>query len=164
VNILTPPDAIKGPVQVQLTNNGATSAAYMAQAQPTSPSFFVINGGPHVLAQHADFKLLGPSSLNLARFTPAKPGEVVVLYANGFGPTTSPVVSGSLMQSGSLAPLPAVKIGGIAATVLGAVLVAPGQFQFNVMVPLSALDGNNTIAATYNGISTQGNAVVAVQH
>jgi uncharacterized protein (TIGR03437 family) len=164
VNILTPPDAIEGPVQVQVTNNGAASAAYTAQAQPTSPSFFVINGGPYVLAQHADFKLLGPSSLNPALFTPAKPGEVVVLYANGFGPTTSPVVSGSLTQSGSLAPLPVVKIGGIAATVLGAVLVAPGQFQFNVMVPLSATDGNNTIAATYNLISTQGSAVLAVQH
>jgi hypothetical protein len=128
-----------------------------------SPSFFVI-GGPYVLAQHADFTLLGPSSLNPALFTPAKPGEVVVLYANGFGPTTSPVVSGSLTQSGNLAPLPVVKIGGIAAKVLNAALVAPGQFQFNVMVPLSTADGNNAIAATYNGISTQGNAVLAVQH
>ena len=41
----------------------------------------------------------------------------MLLYANGFGPTNMTVISGSIVQSGTLAPLPVIKIGGVAATV-----------------------------------------------
>src|SRR5579863_463596 len=41
--------------------------------------------------------------------TPAKPGKTVVLYANGFGATSTPVVDGAVKQSGTLSPLPVVK-------------------------------------------------------
>src|ERR1039457_2748738 len=85
VNILTPPDAMTGPVQVAVTNNQTTSAAYTAQVQATSPSFFVIGAGPYVVAQHsADYSLVGPASLYPGHTTPAKAGETVILYANGF--------------------------------------------------------------------------------
>ena len=80
IDILTPPDAMSGPVQVVSTNNGA-SASFTAQAQALSPSFFVFNGGPYVAATHADGTLLGPVSLYPGATTPAKPGETIVLYA-----------------------------------------------------------------------------------
>ncbi len=38
INILTPPDTISGSVQVVVTNNGAASATFTAQAQAISPS------------------------------------------------------------------------------------------------------------------------------
>jgi uncharacterized protein (TIGR03437 family) len=164
VNILTSPDAISGSVQVVLSNNGAASAAYSAQAQPLSPSFFVFNGGPYVAATHANGSLLGPTSLYPGSTTPAKPGETVVLYANGFGPTTSPVVSGSVIQSGNLVPLPVIKIGGSTATVTFAGLVSPGEFQFNVIVPANLADGDQSITATYGGLSTQAGTLITVQH
>jgi uncharacterized protein (TIGR03437 family) len=64
VNILTPPDALPGSVAVQVTNNGLSSPAFTAAAQPVSPSFFVFNGGPYVAAQHAaDYSLAGPANL-----------------------------------------------------------------------------------------------------
>jgi uncharacterized protein (TIGR03437 family) len=151
VNILTPLDSLTGSVAVVVTNNGAISAAYTAQAQPISPSFFVFNGGPYVAATHVSGALLGPASLYPGSTTPAKPGETVVLYANGFGPTSLPVVSGSETQSGSLSPLPVITIGGIAATVSFAGLVAPGEFQFNVLIPTNAPSGDNPIVATYSG-------------
>jgi len=151
VNILTPPDAMQGSVAVVVTNNGATSAPFTAQAQPLSPSFFVFNGGPYVASTHVSGALLGPASLYPGSTTPAKPGETVVLYDNGFGPTSTPVVSGSETQSGSLSPLPVITIGGIPATVSFAGLVAPGEFQFNVVVPAAAPSGDNAITATYNG-------------
>jgi len=163
VNVLTPPDAIAGLVPVVLTYNGA-SATYMAQAQTTSPSFFVFDASGDVIATHADGSLIGPTTLYPGSSTPAKPGETIVLYANGFGPTTVPVVSGSVTQSGTLAPLPAVQIGGIAATVKFAGLVSPGEYQFNVVMPPAIPDGNQTIAATLDGIATQGNAQIVVQH
>jgi hypothetical protein len=46
ISVLTPPDAMSGAVQVLVTNSGATSASFTAQAHATSPSFFVFNGGP----------------------------------------------------------------------------------------------------------------------
>ena len=164
VNILTPPNAMSGPVQVVLTNNGAVSAAYTAQAQTISPSFFVFPGG-YVAAEHANGNLLGPATLYPGSSTPAKPGETVVLFANGFGPTSMPVVDGSPMQSGTLAPLPVVKIGGVTAIVTFAGLnITPGEFQFNVVVPPSLADGDQPVTAAYNGITTHLGTLITVQH
>jgi uncharacterized protein (TIGR03437 family) len=162
VNILTPPDAMSGPVQVVITNNGA--ASFTAQAQAISPSFFVFNGGPYVAATHANGALLGPASLYPGSTTPAKPGETIVLYANGFGQTSTQVVSGSILQSGTLSPLPVVKIGGATATVQFAGLVSPGEFQFNVVVPDGTPDGDQPVKATYGGTATQAGTVVTIQH
>lgn len=165
VNVLTPPDPVSGPVQVVLTYNGA-SASYTAQAQPLSLSFFAFNGGPYVAARHADFSLLGPAAMSVPgfTFTPAKPGETVLLYANGFGPTSVPVSSGSATQSGNLTPLPVVKIGGVTAAVTFAGLVFPGQFQFNVVVPASLPDGDQPVSASYNGSTTALGTLITVQH
>ena len=163
VNVLTPPGALPGTVQVQLANNGATSVPFTAMAEPLSPSFFVFNGGPYVAAEHLNGSFLGPASLYPGSTTPAAPGETVVLYANGFGPTTVPVASGSATQSGALAPLPVITIGGINSTVLFAGLVAPGQFQFNVVVPASLGSGDQPITATYNNFTTQAGTLITIQ-
>jgi uncharacterized protein (TIGR03437 family) len=150
-------------VQVEVINNKAASAPFTAPAQTLSPSFFVFNGGPYVAATHANGALIGPASLYPGASVPAKPGETIVLYGNGFGSTTIPVISGSITQSGSLSPLPVVKIGGVAATVMFAGLVSPGEFQFNVVVPSSLADGDQPVTATYNGQSTQSGTLITIQ-
>jgi uncharacterized protein (TIGR03437 family) len=162
VNILTPPDALQGAVVVHVNNNGAISPGFSVQAQALSPSFFVFNGGPYVVAQHAGGALLGPASLFPGSTTPAKPGETVVLYANGFGPTSPPVVNGSSVQSGTLSTLPSVTIGGLPATVTFAGLVSPGLFQFNVAIPVNAPSGDNALIATYNGVEAAPAALITV--
>ena len=164
INVLTPPDAITGPVQVVATNNGTAGSSFTAQAQSLSPSFFVFNGVPYVAASHVNGSYLGPTTLYPGLTTPSKPGETVVIYANGFGPTSTPVVSGSTFQSGSLSPLPVIKVGGIAATVQFAGLVAPGQYQFNVVIPQNLPDGDQSIVATYNGQTTQTGTLLTIQH
>lgn len=163
INILTPPDAMQGPVNVVVTSPGSTSPAFTAQAQALSPSLFVFDG-THVAAVHANGGYIGPAALYPGLSTPARPGEIVMLYANGFGPTSAAVVSGSSLQSGSLPMLPAVTIGGVSAEVRFAGLVAPGEFQFNVVVPPSLADGDQPITATYGGVSTQAGVTIAVQH
>jgi uncharacterized protein (TIGR03437 family) len=166
VNILTPPDAITGAVPVVLTNNGVSGTAFTAQAQALSPSFFVFSDGQHVIATHADGSLLGPTSLSAPGypFTPAKPGETITIYANGFGPTSVPVVSGSTSQSGTLTPLPTIKVGGAAAAVQFAGLISPGLFQFNVAVPANTADGDQPITASYGSQNTQPGTLVTIQH
>jgi uncharacterized protein (TIGR03437 family) len=162
INVLTPPDAMSGAVQVVVTNNGAPSTAFSVQAQSLSPSFFVFNGGPYVAATHVGGALLGPRTLYPGLTTPAQPNEIIVLYANGFGTTSTPVVSGSVTQSGTLTPLPVVKIGGITAMVQFAGLVAPGEFQFNVVVPANTPNGDQPITATYGGLTTQAGTLLSI--
>jgi uncharacterized protein (TIGR03437 family) len=165
INVLTPPDLPPlGPVQVLVTVTGVASQAFASQAQPISPSFFVLNGGPYVTAVHSNAMLIGPPSLYPGLTSPAKPGEAIVLYANGFGQTSQPVVRGSESQTGSLPALPLVEIGGVAATVQFAGLVSPGLYQFNVIVPASAPDGDNAVVATYNGVTTQSGTMLTIQH
>lgn len=165
INVLTPPDLTPlGAVQVIVTVKGVASAAFASQAQPISPSFFVFNGGPYVTAVHANKMIIGPPSLYPGLSTPAKPGETIVLYANGFGQISPPVVRGSASQTGSLPTFPLVNIGGGAATVQFAGLASPGLYQFNVIVPGSAQDGDNPIVATFNGVATQSGTLLTIQH
>jgi len=169
VNILTPPDAISGPVQLQLTSGGTKSNVATVQAQAQSLSFFefVSSDSKHyVYGRHSgDSSLIGPTSLFAGLTTPVKPGESIFIAANGFGATDAPVVSGSLTQSGLLpTPLPVIKIGGIQAQVTFAGLVAVGTYQINLIVPPGVPDGDNTITATYNGLSIQPNLLITLLH
>jgi uncharacterized protein (TIGR03437 family) len=164
VNALTPPDPLSGPVQVVVTTGGVTSKSFTAQAQALSPSFFVFGGGPYLAATHVDGSLIGPLSLFPGATTPAKVGETIVLYANGFGSTNVPVQAGAIEQSGTLSPLPLIKIGGVTADVRFAGLVFPGEFQFNVVVPPSLAAGDQSITATYGGVSTQASTLITIHN
>jgi uncharacterized protein (TIGR03437 family) len=166
IDILTPPNTPTGSVTVQVTSNGATSAAFAVKAQALAPSFFNLDGGPYVAAQHgADNSFVGPASFSAPGypFTPAKPGETVVIYANGLGPTSTDVIGGSETQSGTLSPLPVVSIGGINAQVNFAGLVSPGLFQLNVIIPSNAPSGDNALTLTYNGASAAPAGLITVQ-
>jgi uncharacterized protein (TIGR03437 family) len=163
INILTPPDPISGTVAVQVTSGGVKSNIVNSPAQPLSLAFFTFDA-THLTAIHLDGSLVGPATLYPGLSTPAKPGETIIVFANGFGTTTSPVVSGGLTQSGILTGTLIVGIGGIPADVPFAGLVAPGEFQFNIVVPPSAPDGDLGISAAYDNAFTPSSATLAVQH
>src|SRR5262249_44451702 len=139
VNILTPPDAMAGPVTVQLVNNGVASNAFVVQAGSESLSFFNFvspAGVQYVYGRHADGGIIGPSSLYPGLTTPAKPGEAIYVAGTGFGDTDMPIVSGALAQSGMLPkPWPVVAVGGIPTEVTFAGLAAVGTYQFNFQIP-----------------------------
>jgi uncharacterized protein (TIGR03437 family) len=164
INILTSPDAFPASAQIVVSNNGAANAPFNALGQPLSPSFFVFGDGLHVAAIHLDGTLVGPTSFSVPGYTfsPAKPGETISVYANGFGPTTTPVAAGSTTQGGTLSPPPAVTVAGRNATVQFAGLVSPGLFQFNVIVPDPVPQGDQIIKATYGGTSTQPGTLLAI--
>jgi len=166
VNILTPPEAIQGPVQVQLTNAGVAGNTMSVASQPLSLSFFVFvatNGNQYVFGRHLDGTLIGPTSLFPGLTTPAKPGETIVLAGNGFGVTSVPVASGSVVQTGTLPVLPVISIGGATANVQFAGLVSPGDYQFNVVIPTSVANGDQPIQASYGGSTTQTGALITIQ-
>jgi uncharacterized protein (TIGR03437 family) len=163
VNALAPPNIQSGVAQVQVINNGSKSAIGSVTAQAYSPTFFEFGAGPYVTAVHASGSLIGPATLYPGYSTPAQPGETILLFANGFGPTSIPVTGGSSQQSGSLPTMPTVTIGGISATVIFAGLISPGLYQFNVVVPASAPNGDNQVIAKYNGFTTQQGVLISVQ-
>lgn len=164
INILTPPDALPADASIAVSNNGTASAQFTALAQPLSPSFFVFSDGLHVAAIHPDGTLVGPASFSVPGYTfsPAKPGETISIYANGWGPTSIPVTAGSITQGGTLSPVPGIAVAGRNASVQFAGLVSPGLFQFNVVVPDSIPQGDQTIKATYGGASTQPGTILTV--
>ena len=163
VNVLAPPNLPSGLIQIQLTNNGKTSAPAFVNAQPISPTFFEFGAGPYVTAVHANGSLIGPTTLYPGSSTPAQPGETILLFANGFGPTSTTVVGGSLQQSGTLPSTPVITIGGSPATVTFAGLISPGLYQFNVIVPPSVPSGDNSLTATYNGQTTQAGVLLSIR-
>jgi len=167
VNILTSPDALTGTIEVQLTNNGVTSNVATVRAEAQSLSFFEFfsSGNHYVYGRHLDGGLIGPPSLFPGLSTPVKPGEIVYVAANGFGPTDVPVISGAVTQTGNLPlPFPVVKIGGTPAAVSFAGLVAPGTYVIFLKVPSDAPDGDLALTATYNGLTIQPNLLITVQH
>lgn len=165
INALTPPDLATGAVQVQVINGSASTNTVTVQAQPTSLSLFVFDAAGHVVAQHVPgFTDVGPTTLFPGLTTPAQPGAEVALYGNGFGSTTVPVVAGSLTQSGTLTGSVTAQVNGQSAQVIFSGLVAPGLYQFNLILPSSGLlNGDNPIVITYNGQPTQTGAVITIQ-
>jgi uncharacterized protein (TIGR03437 family) len=168
IYLLTPPDALLGSAQIQVTDNGVAGNAVTVQGQAQSPSFFdtVSASGVHyVYGTHVgNGSLIGPPSLFPNSSSPVKPGESVYLIANGLGTTDTPVVSGSLTQMGNLSQLPAIRIAGIPATVSSASLLGIGTYVIKLTVPSNAPDGDLSLSATYNGSSTQANVMITVRH
>ena len=164
LNVLTPLDPTQGPVQVQSMNNGLASGSASISLQPVAPAFFLF-ANKYVAATHADNSLVGAPTLFPGASTPAKPGETIVMYANGFGPTTPPIPDGQLVTTAApLSTLPTILIGNTMADVKYAGLTGAGLYQINVVVPPGTPDGDATVVAQAGGQSSPTGVFITVQH
>ncbi|MGA3203810.1 MAG: SBBP repeat-containing protein, partial [Bryobacteraceae bacterium] len=164
VNVLTPLDSTTGPVQVQLKNNLSTSSDATVTMQTYAPGFYQFLPAAYVAAVHLTGALIGPTTLYPGLSTPASPGETIEVYGNGFGQTSPEIVNGSLTAFGTLPVMPTIKVGGIVASVSFAGVVGPGLYQFNVVLPGNLPAGDNSFVATFNGFSTQANALISISN
>jgi uncharacterized protein (TIGR03437 family) len=115
---------------------------------PNPPS---VQEGAHIRAQHnADFSLV--TSAN-----PAKPGEYVIMYLVGMGPTDPAVPSGAAAPSteplARVTVQPTLKVDGQDATIAFAGLTpgSVGLYQVTFQVPLNARSGDLDVVLTQNG-------------
>jgi uncharacterized protein (TIGR03437 family) len=117
-----------------------------------------------VAAQHPDYSAVGAANLLPgATTTPAKPGETILLYGTGFGPTNPPLPTAQLVTTAEpLANPVQISIGGVTVTATFAGLVSPGVYQFNVPVP-NLPNGDAAVLATIGGVATQTLVSVTVQ-
>jgi len=172
LNVLAPADAATGPVPVAVSYAGQTSNTMNAAESAFAPAVFTFSAasGQYVAAVRLDGRFIGPTSLypgvplgTGVGTVPAKAGDIILLYGTGFGPTNPPTNFG---QTFSGAPPTAdtvtCTIGGLNATVLYAGLVAPGEYQFNILLP-AAPGGDNLVALEVNGISSQTGVYLAMQ-
>jgi uncharacterized protein (TIGR03437 family) len=165
LNVQAPTDTATGPVPVQVTNSyGAATGT--ATLQNYSPAFFTFLTKYTAAVHNADGVYVAPAASfgSAAASRPAQPGESLQIYATGLGPTTPAVPAGQLV--GSPAPLSNltqlhVTIGGVAATVQYAGIVAAGEYQINVTVP-QVPNGDQPILATIAGVSSQSGVAIPI--
>ena len=171
VNVLAPVDTAVGPVQVQLTTQFGSTTPMNINEQTYSLAFLIIDlPQTHAAAVHngssslpAGTLIAPPGEFPGLTSVPAQPGENVSIFATGFGEPATPVTN-QLTGAGALPSNPTITIGGIPATVTFAGLVAPGEYQFNVVIPPNAPNGDLPLIATYQGNTTQAQGTVITVH
>lgn len=165
VNAQVPGGVGTGNASVVVTNSQGSSSPYSLTLNALEPgllttSAFNIGGKQYVAALHSDGTFVVPTSSSLG--TPAKPGETIVVYGIGFGPSAPS--GGSAIQPGVIVTASNTLtnsfqflIGGNAATVPYAGL-APnyvGLYQFNITIPSSTAN-SDAVPFTFNVAGNSG--------
>jgi uncharacterized protein (TIGR03437 family) len=168
LNVLAP-DVPAGPLAVTVTTAGGTSAAFASTASAYGPAFFVWPGN-QVVATRTDYSYaVKAGTFAGASTVAAKPGDVIVLWATGFGPTNPAAPTGVAVPSDkayATSSMPSITIDNMSATVYGAAL-APGSvglYQIAIQVPLSLADGDWPIQALIGGVLSPAGTILSVHH
>jgi uncharacterized protein (TIGR03437 family) len=165
LNVQVPADTASGSVPVQVTSALGTCTG-TTTLQTYAPGLF--SQGKYADARHTDGTIVAPVGYFGGSVTsrPAVPGETLELYATGLGPTTPAVTPGLTVPTPepvSNLSLLSITIGGVAAKVSYAGIVAPGEYQMNVVVP-ALQDGDQSITASANAVSAQSGLLLSVQN
>jgi uncharacterized protein (TIGR03437 family) len=162
VNVQAPDDDSVGDVTVQvITPSGESNVVTLKKTKVspaclTTPSFNV-GGKQYMAALHTDFRtFVGRENLIAGvPFRPAKPGDTIILYAVGCGPSNPPSPAGQFFAEARELALPyQVRFGETVAEAKGFLAAgAVGLCQFNVTVP-DAADGDIRMNVTVDGTPT----------
>jgi uncharacterized protein (TIGR03437 family) len=168
INVVAGADVPTGLLQVVVTTQAGASAPFTVDSVPYMPAFFMWPGSQPV-ATHADFSLAAkPGTFAGANTIAAKPGEAIILWGTGFGPTT-PAAPVGVQVSGttrSTTTLPLVQVQLKATTVYGAAL-APGYaalYQIAFQVPADLPDGDYPLTGSVGGTPFGGGQVLLSVH
>jgi uncharacterized protein (TIGR03437 family) len=169
-----PYTASLGLARTVIVNNNGTLAQGAVDIGAQSPGLFALDGsGLGQCAALVFSQKSGTFSVNGAT-SPAHAGDIMVLYLTGEGayyttpsPATGYVIPASLNPLPQVSPLPAVTIGGQAATVQYAGPVVGGLLgllQINAVVPTGATTGASVPVSVTIGVgSTQVGATIVVK-
>lgn len=167
INFLVP-DVGPGPLQVTVTNSAGTSTAFTVQSSLFGPAFFAWPGNQAVATRQNFSWAAKAGTFAGATTVPAKPGDVIILWGTGFGPTTPPAPAGVQVpgdKTYSTSTLPAVTINNLPAKVFGAALAPSfaGLYQVAIEVPASLADGDWPLVATIGGVASPTSVVLSVK-
>lgn len=163
INVLAP-NIGTGSASVTVTTPAGTSKAFPVTSASVQPAFF--EWGTYAVATDASYNLLAKNGTLNTPTVPAKPGETVILWGTGFGPTTPAAPSGQPTPSGSYTVSGVtVTVGGLPAQVLGAALSpgSAGLYQVNITLPASLANGDYPVVATAGGVQSPSGVKLTVQ-
>jgi uncharacterized protein (TIGR03437 family) len=162
------PDVRTGSQQVTVKNAAGTSQTVSVTVDNFAPAFFPWPNN-QVVATYQDFSYAAASgTFTGVTTTPAKPGDTIILWGTGFGPTDPAFPQGMVtpVTGGPYNTDPvSVTIDNLPATVDGAAL-APGfagLYQIAIQVPNALGAGKWPVVATIGGVSSPTGLVLAVQ-
>jgi uncharacterized protein (TIGR03437 family) len=161
------PDVGTGPVPVTVTTPSGTSSALTADVVAQAPAFFLWPGNQAVATRQDASLAVKNGTFAGAATVAAKPGDVLILWGTGFGPTTPTVVAGIQVPGDKLYstnPV-SIKIGTAEAQVFGAALSPgfAGLYQVAIQVPASMADGDYSLKATVSGVSSPDGVTLSVK-
>jgi len=152
INVLTPANSTDEFPMVTVTNSVGTSVAELVVSSEYMPAFFTWPGN-QVVATHTDFTFAAKNGTFPGVTTvPAKPGETIILYGTGFGPTSPAIPLGLVVPSDKTYNTMAsatVEVNLVPATVYGTALASgfAGLYQLAFQVPPSLSDGDYQLFA-----------------
>jgi uncharacterized protein (TIGR03437 family) len=164
--------ATGGPLQLTVTNANGTSRAVNLTVNPTEPGLlapasFKIGANQYVVAQHSDGTYVLPiGAISGVTSSPAKPGEIVVIYGVGFGSVIPNIPAGQIAtETNQLSATFDVLLGKTPAQLpyFGLAPNFVGLYQFNVIVP--SIANNDLVPLTFNlgGVAGKQTLFTAVQ-
>jgi uncharacterized protein (TIGR03437 family) len=161
------PNVATGPAQVTVTTPAGTSAPVTATSQAEQPAFF--QWGAYAVATTQSYvPAVKAGTFSGVTTTPAKPGDVIILWGTGFGPTIPVAPVGVEVPAGTTfntANPVTVTVGGMPAVVYGAAL-APGfagLYQVAIQIPASLSNGDYPVTATVDGVPSPASTLITVQ-
>ncbi len=167
LNVLAP-DVAAGQVSVTVTTAGVTSSPFLVNASQYGPAFFLWPAS-QVVATRQDYSFAVKPATFATTTVAAKPGDVLILWGTGFGPTIPPAPSGVAVPGTggyTTASAPTVSINSTPATVYGGALApgAVGLYQIAIQVPTTLAEGDWPIQAGIGGVTSPTGAILSVQH
>ena len=164
---LVAPDVGFGSLPVTVTSPGGTSPTFMVSSNQYGPAFFQWPDNQPIATRLNYTDAVKNGTFPGVSTVPAKPGETIVLWGTGFGPTNPIAPPGAPVPGGktySTTTLPKVTIDKVPATVYGAALAAgfAGLYQVAIQVPDSIPDGDWPILATIGGVESPSSVVLTV--
>lgn len=173
INLQTPDDTATGTVSVVVTT-GSGSAASTVSLSQFAPSFLLLDKrhvAGIILRKNGlgaygggTYDILGPTGNSLGYATvAARPGDNVVLFCIGFGPTT-PFVPAGEPYSG-VAPLNnklSLYAGDVSVLTTFAGISSAGVYQINLRVPYGLGTGDISLLGMVGGLHTQAGVVISL--
>jgi len=161
------PNVGAGPVPVTVTTANGTSAALTATVVAQSPAFFLWPNSQPVSTRQDNSLAVKDGTFAGATTVAAKPGDVLILWGTGFGPTTPAVAGGIQVPSDQLyncSPV-TIALGSASPPVFGCALSPgfAGLYQVAIQVPSTMADGDYAIKATVNGASSPDGITLSVK-
>jgi uncharacterized protein (TIGR03437 family) len=164
INVLAP-NVGTGSVSVTVTTPAGKSNAYSITSSTVQPAFFEWPGN-YAVATDASYDWLVKNGTFSTTTAPAKPGETVILWGTGFGPTTPAAPAGQLVPPNSYSVNGVtVTVGGAQANVLATALSPglAGVYQVAITVPPTLANGDYPIMATVGGVQSPSGVKLTVQ-